>query len=700
MNKNTSIINPRNIIIAILILFLGALYLSLSYNGVFFPPDEGAILYHFEKSAEGAVQHRDYYSVYGAAFYILGKWLFQLFGFSIIATRIFVVLLKLLMAALIYFIAVGVIRRSFAFLSAMGFIVWWADPFVATPIYLYPAHLSQLLGLLSVLFLLIYCRNGRKSFVLCAGLAAGFNCLFKPNAGAFNMMAIFFFLYAREMLMDLGEVPAEFSDKESGSATLGKAWIVLELGVSAIVAIMLSAVVGKFGIEAPVFFVFLFPIYIIVVCLMLLAFRVLRATGRERVIWSNCKDTFLAYVLVGVGFVFFQLLQVAYFAGKGALGDYLDMLNTATMYYSNYAIPFPGGISAISICGIMLLGVLVFCVLMRATMKSGRVSKVALALAGIVLSALLPLLFFIRLENMIRSHFIMWSVPLVFSILVSLYLACRDSLRSIGRENLIVSLSALLLSFYAALNLLDAYPKVDLGHFFMVMPPVLILFGYLGQRLYDCWSDYLKNGFSRAGRLVGGTVTGLIALGIFLPSLFMMLLFQVLIVPSVDGGLRLPEGKLSLVPRYSAGLERAEGIKVHALDDAYWPPLVLPETNDFFAAARRVSEITRADEEVFSTMSSGLMLFFLADRNSISDKANCYVFQTVTGVTTSDALTDFSDGELARLLEREKPGAIIVKKDDIETRRFMTNFPAAWSLITTNYHISEIIGPFQIYVPG
>jgi hypothetical protein len=293
----------------------------------------------------------------------------------------------------------------------------------------------------------------------------------------------------------------------------------------------------------------------------------------------------------------------------------------------------------------------------------------------------------------------MWSVPLIFAVLASLYLACRDSLKCVKGENLVGSLGALLASFYAVLNLLDAYPKVDLGHFFMIMPPVFILFGFLAQRLYDSWNDYLGDAFLRARCIVGGTITGLIALGIFLPSLFMMFMFQVLIVPSAHGGFHLPEGGLSLVPSYSAGLERAEGIRVHALDDAYWPPLVVPETKDFFAAAKRVSEITGIDEKVFSTMASGLMLFFLSDRDSIWDKANCYVFQTVTGVTTANALKDFSDGELARLLEREKPGAIVVERDHAETRRFMLNFPATWSLITTHYRIAESVGPFQIYIP-
>jgi hypothetical protein len=278
-------------------------------------------------------------------------------------------------------------------------------------------------------------------------------------------------------------------------------------------------------------------------------------------------------------------------------------------------------------------------------------------------------------------------------------LACRNSLKNANGTRAVAAHGALLISFYAVLNLLDAYPKVDLGHFFMIMPPILILFGYLAQCAFDYWKEYLGNTCATAGSIVGGTVVGLIAAGIFLPSLFMMLMFHVLIVPTADSGFRLVEGDFSLVPRYVPGIERAEGIEIHTIEDSYWPPLAMPGTRDFFTTARRVSEITHKDDKLFSTMSSGLMLYFLADRDSIWDKANCYVFQTVTGVTTSDALKDFSDEELARLLDRERPGAIVVEREHAETKLFVANFPVTWSFIAGNYRVAESIGEFRIYVP-
>ena len=34
-----------------------------------------------------------------------------------------------------------------------------------------------------------------------------------------------------------------------------------------------------------------------------------------------------------------------------------------------------------------------------------------------------------------------------------------------------------------------------------------------------------------------------------------------------------------------------------------------------------------------------------------------------------------------------------------ETRKFVSNFPITWGFISARYHVSESVGPFQIYIP-
>jgi hypothetical protein len=257
-----------------------------------------------------------------------------------------------------------------------------------------------------------------------------------------------------------------------------------------------------------------------------------------------------------------------------------------------------------------------------------------------------------------------------------------------------------LVCFYAASNFLDAFPKVDLGHCFMVLPPVLVLFGFLAQLLYDRWKDYLDSAIPRAGKAVAGAITGIFLLQIFLPSLILMLMFQFLIVPSAEKGLRLYRGKLALAPRYHSSIPRAKGIALHALRENYWPPLVDPETIVFLEFAERVIATTKKEDKLFSTMTSALMLYFLADRDSVSDIANCYVWQTAMGTTTSDAIKEFTDLDLLEIMRTGRPRAFLVEEGAFETERFKKSWPITWNFMMSNYRLAESVGAFQMYVPA
>ncbi|NQU08828.1 MAG: hypothetical protein HQ583_09715 [Candidatus Abyssubacteria bacterium] len=684
-----------------LVVAIAAIYFSLSYKGVFYAPDEGATAYHFEKSVEGAIQHRDFYSVYGMAYYILGENLFKLFGSNLMVMRTFALVLKLCIAILIYCTALNLVRPGFAFISALGFIIWWGDPFIATPSYLYPALISQLLGLAGVFLLFSYIKSTRRLYVLSAGMAAGLSSLFKPNVGAFNLLALFLFFLVREIILDLRESPAKFDAEDaSPKLPLGRIGLMIELGAVLGVAIVSLALFGKFGFGLAAFSFTLLPFYLAIACLLMLGFKALGARADGVVLWKIHKETLGAYLLLGGGFVFWQIVQVAYFAKVGALKDFLYMLSTATSYYNNYAIPFWNGSSLMTACGLALLIGLGLRAAAKATAGLDPRRKILLSAVVLLLAAALPVSWYARQAVPARHHFVMWCIPLSFSMLASLFLMSRDALK--GEEGKKVSgfLGLSLITLYAATNLLDAYPKVDPGHFFMIMPPVFVLFGLLGERFYDSWKGYLAEASPRIGGAVAGTAIGLIALGVFLPSLFMMVSFHFLIVPSSDEGYYLHGGKLALVPRVPAGIERAKGIAIHTFGERYRPPLVEPEAKYIFDVVRRISAITQKGDKLFATTTSALMIYFLADRDSMSDTANCYVWQTAMGTTTSDTMKDFSDRNLTRMIDTERPKAIVVEKEDIETKRFVANWPTAWNFIMANYRVAESIGPFQIYTPA
>jgi hypothetical protein len=705
MSDNSSKVNLKQIIIVILIVALASLYFSLSYNRVFYASDEGATAYHFEKSMEGAIQHRDFYSVYGMAYYIMGKWLFQLFGAKLIVIHLFTVVLKLIIAVLIYFVTLRLTRPSFAFLSSMGFAIWWADPFVTAPMFLYPAHIGQLLGLLGVLFLFIYIGNGRKIFVLFAGLTVGLSGVFKPNLALFHLLCFFLFFYARELLLDQtagSEKPGE--PERSSPVLLAKIGISVELVlVIGAVSLMLK-MFARYGFDMGIFMFFLFPICLVVGFLLSGALKVLRSREAHPALWKNFKDTFAAYWILAGGFIFWQLVQIAYFARHGALGDFFHMLGTAASYYSRYAIPeMWKALTTMLVCAAVIATVALFRQIIARTAGFSARRKIMVATIPMLLALAAPVSWVVQRNIPSRDHFLVLSVPSLVSILVVLFLAFRKSRRNIEKDQVPETLCLTLIGFYSATNMLDAIPKIDLGHWFMVLPPLLILFGVVAERFYDMWRDYLASAAPRASRIVPRAIIGLLALQVFVPSMSMMLMFHVTIIQSAKIGYYLYKGKLALVPRHRIDVERARGIVIHTIRGEYRPPLVDPASLDFFEIAGRVSDMTRKDDRIFATMTSGLMLFFLADRDSVSDIANCYVWQTCMGTTTSKDIKDFSDRDLLQILKTNMPKAIVVEegpKKDYETKRFIENWPITWSFIQANYRVAESAGAYHIYVPA
>ena len=695
----------RHVVFLLLIVVLGTLYFLLSFNSVFFAPDEGATVYHFQKAAEGAVQHRDFYSVYGVGFYIFGGALFKIFGPGIIVTRVFVLLLKLAMAVLMYFVALRLVRPGFAFLGCLGFVIWWGDPSVPTPTFFYPSHISQLLGLLCVMLFFIYERHPRKLLIALAGLAVGLSCLFKPTMGILSLMAFFLFFFAREMLLDLRKTSSKSADGSPRQGEfLARAGIIVELAGMVGVAGVLFILVGGYGFDFPTFIFFLLPIYCVFSFVVIQGIRVLFNAYPDGILWKHHRETLVSCLILGGGVLLWQALQAGYFVGRQALGDFLHMLATAGDYYEGAARHLYEGTGIVTVCGGALLVILLVWAIMRITSSAGPRGKMVVALAATSVSLLAPISWYIWLNSIYRYHFIIWATAITISLLVSLFIVYRDSLRSLKEEDVTSLFGLLLVTVYAAANLLDAYTIIDTGHISQVLPPFLILLACLGQRFYDSWKKYMGAAIPGVGKIAAGAMTGILGVGLLLPSLYMMFMFRFITVPTSDRRWRLYEDKLATVPRSPVMLERARGISIHTLDGFIWIPPECPKTRQFLDVAGRVSKITRDDDLVFSTMGSSLMLYFLAERDGLSGAANCYVWQTVMGMTSSKALKEFSDTDLTDLIKEKQPAVIVVEDSEktyaIETERFIANWPQSWSFILAHYHAAESIGPFNLYVPN
>lgn len=201
-----------------------------------------------------------------------------------------------------------------------------------------------------------------------------------------------------------------------------------------------------------------------------------------------------------------------------------------------------------------------------------------------------------------------------------------------------------------------------------------------------------------AGKVVAGAIIGMLALDIFAPSVFATGMFYFLVKLSFAEGWRIiSEGNFAPAPRLYATAERARGITIHAYMTDLWYGSSGKDIGFFFAVVEYLSTITEKGDTVFSPTLSGLMLYFLTDTDGPSGEANLYTYQTMMGLASGADFSDFSDRDLARILQEHMPKAIVTKKESPEILKFMTNCPITWNFIVHNYRLKRSIGPFDIY---
>lgn len=143
--------------------------------------DEGLVLTAAMRVAAGQVPHRDFYANYGPAqFYILAG-LFKAFGESLIVERLYDLLIKALLATVVYAIALRYCRKSVAALTSAVAVFWVisVNELAGTPVI--PVSLLNLVGL--ALVVPVFWRRVSTRRMLAAGAVAGMAALFRYDTG-------------------------------------------------------------------------------------------------------------------------------------------------------------------------------------------------------------------------------------------------------------------------------------------------------------------------------------------------------------------------------------------------------------------------------------------------------------------------------------------------------------------------------------
>jgi hypothetical protein len=191
--------------IAVALLTAGAL-ISLSIGirrlpGVF---DEGYALYGAERVLDGEVPYRDFWLVYAPAqLYVLAA-IFKLFGVSMMAARIYDVLVRLAIVVLMYQVAANLTTRLPAIVCALVGALWLGS----IAFYSYAMYPALAFALLSVWFLLRHVEEPKTKWSFCCGLCVAATTLFRHDLGLYGAISTGVVLAASSWFESVPKKPA------------------------------------------------------------------------------------------------------------------------------------------------------------------------------------------------------------------------------------------------------------------------------------------------------------------------------------------------------------------------------------------------------------------------------------------------------------------------------------------------------------
>jgi len=141
--------------------------------------DEGIMVYGASRIIDGQIPYRDFWTVYPPGqFYVLAL-LFSIFGPSLMVERLYDIIVRAVLALIVYLLAAQLSNRRIALLSWFISLIW----LTYFGFYGYPAFIALLLAMLSLKVLISSFNQPQWRWV--AGAITGMAMLFRHDLGAY-----------------------------------------------------------------------------------------------------------------------------------------------------------------------------------------------------------------------------------------------------------------------------------------------------------------------------------------------------------------------------------------------------------------------------------------------------------------------------------------------------------------------------------
>lgn len=631
--------------------------------------DEGMIVYPSWRVTQGEIPYREFRQLYGPSLFFLNGALFRWLGEDLLAVRASMVVIKAVIALLVYAVTCRVAPRAFAALAFGVTVAVWGLPIPAAVISYANYHAMSLVfaGLLILLALPARLRLACFAAGLCFGLAA----TFKQTSGAFAFTAVCLFLLVQRAGSTAGAAT------ESGPAPLPPALVATARAARAFVLVFALALFGYYLLRANT----ALNLAVMLPPVLLLAGRLGWDDWRGRVAAARQVESLRALLALAAGAALPLVGYLLYYASQGLVDELLFNMVTHVPQAHRWLVTYPPSSDTWPLWA-GAWGGAVACLWLWSPAQRDASPQYAPARWAALLGfgACTGWLLQRQLADAITGSWSFWSpadlwhqkwwfwsssdllelIPPACSWGAALWLVRRGTAAREGAPD--TERGVALLGCFAIVSSLTLYPCADVIHAFMAVPAFLPLIAYHAHTLHAHSTGRV--------RVAAAAYAGVLACALAVPA-----------VADLAGEASRQRANEHGFPRAS-GIAGGNEISRDAAKLIAW--LDQPEQR----------------ESGILVLTGRQLLYFLSGRTSPVQRSQFGLYLVSIDTITDEGVRELVDEpDLVRVLERERPIVI----DDVYNaagRNVYLRLPAVARALRREYRQVAMFGKFRVYLPG
>jgi 4-amino-4-deoxy-L-arabinose transferase-like glycosyltransferase len=680
-------------IFGILVITFAAAYFLLTFDRTLNTSDEGYLLYNVQKTADGQLPHRDFYDDYGPASYWLGAGLFKLFGCRILVVRVFMVILKTSMALLVFLVGVRFLPPLFAFLGSVLFTLNWGDPLIGALNVLYAGHLNHFLALLGMVLVLRYTATGNRRWLFGTSVCVGLSMLFKFPTAVIDFLGFALFLCLREQGTPRPASDSAVAEKPPSQPMLQLLRALKLLGMAGVLIFYCGYLSGP-HIDLYYFFLFLLPLFLILTHMLVAELSLLRRVKAEAALqnWRGLRSVYTDIaVLLSAPIALVATILIFYALAGGLTELMYDTIELPRYLKFHYALADRKSIAALT--AVIVLGAIVF-IRLGAVFESRNPYLRNLFVAILVFALLLLPVFGIaaplhyRIWHKLATHTLL-SAALLTGVFLFRIRWLEHRCREADREAFLALGLTLIIASQCSLMI---FLRADETHVTVNSTVIFLLAAYVLWQLHRGLQRLVPKALKPLAILAALACLAMLAIPL---GWSMKILYRPFAARlGADARARPGIGPHGLL---TPDAPRAAGLTL-PLGETHTPPLHHLLFVDMDRTINFIRDNTRPEEKIF-LLCADQTIYFLAERESVLQKRNYFVYLANVELIDRTYTGKLTDEEMRERIRSSRPRFIIQTPEYADTMRFKRVWPTTSAFIESAYEIDRVFGVFEVWKP-